>query len=336
MNNQPKPSIFIGSSVEGLDVARSIQMDLRYDADCVVWPQGVFGVGSVPILDLVGMADRVDFAVFVFTPDDVLHYRKQEVKAVRDNVLFEYGLFAGKLGINRVFFVIPEGGKDLHLPTDLTGITPAKYRHTNELEQLLPNVAQACYEIRIQLRKLGPVPRHADVDGLRSSIATLESHARFLLSILETSDRIEPKVNAVLGAFQNEFQSTDTIKIKGTTLFQLTEDGKALQQIGCSGSVKEDAKRYPLDYNESNPHHRSYVVDSFLSKREAIGYTGKKYGSEKELILCLPVAEIFALTVHLLSKEQDSVLRDRVLAIRNRNEDLLYYLETILERGALS
>jgi predicted nucleotide-binding protein len=80
MNNQRKPSIFLGSSVEGLDVARAIQKDLRYEADCIVWPQGVFGVGSIPLMDPIGMADRVDFAIFVFTPDDVVRYRETVVE----------------------------------------------------------------------------------------------------------------------------------------------------------------------------------------------------------------------------------------------------------------
>ncbi|MFY0544618.1 TIR domain-containing protein [Brevibacillus sp. H7] len=86
MNNQRKPSIFLGSSVEGLDVARAIQKDLRYEADCIVWPQGVFGVGSIPLMDPIGMADRVDFAIFVFTPDDVVRYRETGKTRVRASV----------------------------------------------------------------------------------------------------------------------------------------------------------------------------------------------------------------------------------------------------------
>ena len=41
-----KPNIFIGSSSEGLPVARAIQTELVTDAYVPVWNQGVFGLGQ--------------------------------------------------------------------------------------------------------------------------------------------------------------------------------------------------------------------------------------------------------------------------------------------------
>src|SRR5271166_307703 len=122
MPNETKPRVFIGSSVKGKDVAEAIQHRLRYDAQCTVWDQGIFHPGKTPIEALSAALHTHDFAIFVFLPEDVLTIKGQTYQAVRDNVLFELGLFLGKLGRERNFFVVPEGEENLHLATDLAGI----------------------------------------------------------------------------------------------------------------------------------------------------------------------------------------------------------------------
>jgi predicted nucleotide-binding protein len=101
--------MFIGSSVEGLNVAYAIQQNLTHDAEATVWDQGVFELSLTTIEALTELLGRVDFGVFVFSPDDITHMRGQNGHSVRDNVLFEFGLFVGKLSRQRVFFVVPEG-----------------------------------------------------------------------------------------------------------------------------------------------------------------------------------------------------------------------------------
>ncbi|MFJ9500015.1 nucleotide-binding protein [Brevibacillus centrosporus] len=335
MGHRQKPEIFIGSSVEGLPVAYEIQNALEHDADCIVWPQGVFEPGSVTLHDLIGMTRQVDFAIFAFTPDDLTRYRNQDVKTVRDNVLFEFGLFTGKLGIERVFFMTPRQVPDMHLPTDLLGITPVTYEHTKDLKLFPAKIGSACHLIRRQLQKLGPIQQGVSEKERERYVLTLESHARFMLSAIESSERMIPRIHSVLGALHNEFSPLADFRVKGTTLFQLTEDGKALVQIGCSGAIKDHAKTYLLEYNGSNPQDRSYVVDSFLSNQKVISYTGKKYGHEKELILSFTVAKIFVFTIHLLSKDISLALPEIADELIRINEDLFYYFETILERGTL-
>jgi predicted nucleotide-binding protein len=79
--------------------------------------------------------------VFVFTPDDQLSVRGEFKQVARDNVLFELGMFIGKLGRKRAFVVHP-GSRGLSLPSDLAGITTAPYDpHEKNLAAALGPVA---------------------------------------------------------------------------------------------------------------------------------------------------------------------------------------------------
>jgi predicted nucleotide-binding protein len=126
-----KPRVFIGSSVEGLSIAYSIQQNLTHDAEVTVWDQGVFELSSATIESLLKILDDSDFGIFVFSNDDIKQIRGKELNTIRDNVLFEFGLFIGKLSRERVYFIIPTD-TELHLPTDLLGITPGKFDPNRE------------------------------------------------------------------------------------------------------------------------------------------------------------------------------------------------------------
>lgn len=121
-----RPTLFIGSSSEGLPVARALQALLDHDCEAVVWTQGVFELGTVTIESLTSIAANTDFAVIVVNPDDTANVRGESRNIARDNVIFELGLFTGRIGRERSFMVY-DRTKTLHLPTDLLGVTPATY-----------------------------------------------------------------------------------------------------------------------------------------------------------------------------------------------------------------
>jgi len=121
-----RPKIFIGSSREGLEVANHIQMGLASKFEVEVWNQTVFGLGQVTIEALEKAVREFQFAIFVFTPDDQLTSRGEPKCVARDNVIFEAGLFIGSLGRMRAF-VVKQDENELILPSDLAGLTVAKF-----------------------------------------------------------------------------------------------------------------------------------------------------------------------------------------------------------------
>lgn len=168
-----KPRVFIGSSVEGLNVAYAVQQNLLHDAEVTVWDQGVFELSRTTIEALTKALEENDFAVFVFSPDDLTRIRNTSTPTVRDNVLFEFGLFIGRLGRDRVYFLLPCGG-DLHLPTDLLGITSGRYETQRSDGSMQAATGPVCHQIRTQMRALGSVPsRVATVSsGETEAVAT--------------------------------------------------------------------------------------------------------------------------------------------------------------------
>ena len=127
-----RPQMFIGSSTEGLPVARALQAELENDVDAKVWDQGVFGLSDSSLEALERHAGEVDFAMFVLTSDDLLTKRGNSGGAPRDNVLFEAGLFIGRLGCHRAFLVSCRDD-NLELPTDLREITRAQFNRRPDI-----------------------------------------------------------------------------------------------------------------------------------------------------------------------------------------------------------
>jgi len=150
-----KPKMFIASSTEHLDLAYAAQEGLEHDVEATVWNQGVFQLSRTSMASLVDVLDESDFGLFILAPDDVTTIRANTRQTVRDNVIFELGLFIGKLGADRCFLVVPHGSEDLHLPTDLLGVTPATFAPDRTDANLVAALGPACNRIRKSIKKLG-------------------------------------------------------------------------------------------------------------------------------------------------------------------------------------
>lgn len=156
-----KPRIFIASSAESLDVADAFNVNLDHQAEVTVWKHG-FTLSQSTIESLVQMADTVDFAIFIFTPDDVAQIREKESQVTRDNVVYELGLFTGTLGKDRCFIVKPRD-TDLHLPSDLLGLTAADYDGNRSDRNLEAAVNHPSVLIKKRVAELGLVSQDLDV-----------------------------------------------------------------------------------------------------------------------------------------------------------------------------
>jgi len=156
MDKKMLPKVFIGSSVESLKIAKAIQAELEHDAELRRWDQGVMQATSNALDDLLTFADNCDFGVFVFSSEDELRMRDKSNMTVRDNVLFEFGIFLGKLGKARNFFVRPRKDKSSHIATDLLGVTPLEFYLPESQDDLQSALSAACNQIRGRLEKLGP------------------------------------------------------------------------------------------------------------------------------------------------------------------------------------
>lgn len=146
-------------------------MNLEHTADVTVWAQGVFSLSTTPLDSIIKALNSSDFGVFVFSPDDEIMMRGATTNTVRDNVLFELGLFIGKLGKVRCFIVMPQK-TDLHIPSDLMGFTPATYSTERGDSEIQAALGPACHQIRnaIKLHGLynGPSKSTANIPASQS------------------------------------------------------------------------------------------------------------------------------------------------------------------------
>lgn len=331
-----KPKVFVGSSLESLDIAYAVQENLEYDAEVTVWTQGIFQLSSTALQDLLSLVGTYDFAVFVFSPDDTVFLRDNQYQTVRDNVIFEFGLFVSQLGIERVFFVMPRDQVFLHLPTDILGFSPATYSTQRSDNNIKAALGTACNQIRNQIKRVGCLVKIAESDIIKE-----RTLSKFVYSLVKYSKFQEIQYNRILSVFAQVFQCGRiplddlsvvelSTQITAATLFHLTKDGQALVEIGFYGDVEEHNL---YDLTEKN----SYVVAAYYNKEMVMAEKKDIVGLENEFIMCTPpIAKDYILTIHfkvtkgMILEEQYKII---LQILYERNSHLFNALYTLLERS---
>lgn len=147
--------VFLISSAEALPVARVIQNALAHDSFLVtLWTDGVFRATSYALESLENAVDESDFAIAVAHSDDLTLFRGEGWPAPRDNVVFELGLFMGRLGRKRAILMEPREDK-VKLPSDLSGITTIPYSYEPG-KDAPARMAPACNILRDHINEWGP------------------------------------------------------------------------------------------------------------------------------------------------------------------------------------
>ncbi len=164
------PSVFVGSSREGLEVARAVKVQLSDAGEVELWNEDVFSLSAGTLESAMHALSRFDFAVLVLTPDDVTVSRGVELNSTRDNVLIELGLFIGGLGRERTLMLYCTD-RNVKIPSDLAGITFATFAMPDDLDRLIPAVGSACVRIRNVIRKLG---KKEELQRLAQAVETQE------------------------------------------------------------------------------------------------------------------------------------------------------------------
>jgi hypothetical protein len=145
-------------SSEGLDVARAVEDNLRRpDLKIDVWDEAEKSQNQWLLASLLNSASFYDFGIAILTPDDVrlarqssrLGLHKRE-KAPRDNVVFEAGLFLGRLGVGRSFVLVHKQAK---LPTDLGGTIVNLFdaKNLHDRNELRVSTREACKKVNSEL-----------------------------------------------------------------------------------------------------------------------------------------------------------------------------------------
>lgn len=145
--HRERVKVFIMSSVEAIPVTNLLIQHFEHDPFlAVAWHHGVFKASHYTLDDLEAQLDDSDLAIAIAHADDVVVSRDEQWPAVRDNVIFELGMFLGRLGRRRAFLMEQRDG-DIKLPSDLAGLTTIPYKYKPGKDEMAM-LAPACSKLR--------------------------------------------------------------------------------------------------------------------------------------------------------------------------------------------
>lgn len=142
-----KARIFIGSSSEGRAAAETTASALKAAGMRPLLWSDFFKTRDLPLRELDRRMVDADGAILVGSADDRLASRGKEFDQMRDNVLFEYGLFAGHLGRHRCVLLMPDHPR-FRIPSDFLGVAGFEFytdQTLNAVAKKVPVRLQAAF-----------------------------------------------------------------------------------------------------------------------------------------------------------------------------------------------
>jgi hypothetical protein len=287
----PKPTMFIGSSSEGKHIADAIHANLERDIETTVWDKNIFLPSEGFLESLVKAVNRFDFGVFVLSRDDAAVIRKEEVSVARDNVIFEAGMFAGKLGRERVSLVVPDDGEKLRLPTDLLGTTTLFYNGLRQDDNWEAATLTACNKIKTAAKKLGGIKASRGIVAYGDNVVLMTCNGSYV--------QVAPTESGTLTANSRVFGEWD-----------------ALEVVSAAGAVSGRSVKFG-----------DRIGLKVLKSNQYVG--ANLNGQSKELTSCVSVLdsyETFIVTPTLKKRNDgDDVLYGVSFALRADNNHYIAY-----------
>jgi len=234
-----KPRVFIGSSTKGLAIAEAVFAHLDRETTPTLWTHQLFLPNQYPLEVLERELKRYSFAVLVASPDDEIVKRGVTSPAMRDNLLLEFGLFAGALGRRRAFFICPSSPR-IELPSDLFGVITATYdatRVTGGPDDRAAAVQTSCQQIREVIKEEWQSIKRREAQLASQVRASEESQAVQRLHTVATRLR-----DALMVVQRDAFTA-----FSDRTAFEEIK-GRAAEEVdSIANSFREDAERIGVE-----------------------------------------------------------------------------------------
>lgn len=144
------PRVFVIGTAEGTEISDKVVKAMASD-DLQVTPWNdpdFFRAGDLTLDRLEQSLELFDFAIAIVTSDDITISRGAASYSVRDNVMFELGLFMGQLGRQRTLILRPPDPKNRDFTllnkstSDLSGLGEIRYKNDDELIEKLEATAK--------------------------------------------------------------------------------------------------------------------------------------------------------------------------------------------------
>ncbi|UOY92516.1 nucleotide-binding protein [Ectobacillus sp. JY-23] len=317
---QTKPSVFIGSSREAMEYVNAVQKALEYHAEVNPWYAGVFQSGNYTMQDLEEQLQQNDFAVFICSPDDIIHIRGKTFLITRDNTLFEMGLFWGKLRKERVFYLLPKTTpkprddidlEGYHFLSDLVGVNPLTYQ--TDVKNYDAAVSVSCQHIIKQIKALqcykDPETRLQEVEREQK---VRDAAALFILNLAKELIRSDKSrlYDFLKESLQAAYAIFPGFNNSGVGVWK-KEGSDGLKHVaGKVGSVNF----YP--FHAKDEQKRVLVVESFL-KGEVLVHLTHAHLFHTYLI-CYPIGKDLVITITMDGRRELSEEETRYVIVANQ------------------
>jgi predicted nucleotide-binding protein len=211
-----RPRVFIGSAGDTLGIAAFAKKELQRSCDVDIWTEA-FTPNGLLLSKILRLTLDYDAGVFVFDGSDLTTSKGQLFTTVRDNVVFEIGVFMGGLGAERTF-LLAGAGEMTKVPSDIRGLLMATSEEPTE-----KGVRVATRRIATALAGLGPALRssHNEILDLKNSIDTREIYVEDDEKTYALGDLVRTSVMARKQAW---FSGTHPRSVMDPIWFAFSED----------------------------------------------------------------------------------------------------------------